>query len=67
MKTILLTILTMTFATTIFASSTTQENKRLCKVFQNKVTTYKKTMRSDEYAKKTLASYESRAVHYCSK
>ena len=67
MKTITLMILTLTITTNIFASSTTQKDERLCKVFQEKAITYKKTMRHDTYAKKTLESYETRADLFCSK
>ena len=51
------------------ASSTKEqiENDRLCKLFTEKVETYKKNMRSDELAIKTLASYEKRASLYCNK
>ena len=67
MKTIILMILTLTITTTIFASSTTKEDDRLCKIFQEKAITYKKTMRHDAYARKTLESYETRADAFCSK
>jgi len=67
MKRIILMILTLTITTNIFASSTTKKDDRLCKVFQKKVTTYKKTMRNDSYAKQTLKSYEKRAELFCSK
>ncbi|MFK5938272.1 MAG: hypothetical protein QM497_07745 [Sulfurimonas sp.] len=67
MKTIILMILTLTLTTNIFAASTTQENNRLCKIFKDKVVTYKKTMRSDAYAQKTLESYKTRADIFCSK
>ena len=66
MKAILLTIITIAITTNMFAMEATAENKRLCKVFEEKVTTYKKTMRDDEYAMKTLTSYEKRAELYCS-
>jgi hypothetical protein len=42
-----------------------QEAKRLCKLFTEKAETYKKTMRSDDLAFKTLQSYEKRAALYC--
>jgi len=67
MKTIILTILTLTITTSIFASTESRNEERLCKVFQNKALSYKKTMRNDAYAKKTLESYETRAASYCSK
>lgn len=43
------------------------ENQRLCKLFTEKAETYKKTMREDDLAKKTLESYEKRADIYCVK
>ncbi|MFK5938515.1 MAG: hypothetical protein QM497_08980 [Sulfurimonas sp.] len=67
MKTIILMILTLTLTTTIFASTESKNEERLCKVFTNKALSYEKTMRDDAYAKKTLESYESRAASYCSK
>jgi hypothetical protein len=67
MKTIILTILTLTLTTTIFASTDSKNDERLCKIFQHKALSYKKTMRDDAYAKKTLESYENRAKSYCSK
>lgn len=44
-----------------------QENQRLCKLFTDKAETYKKRMREDELAQKTLESYEKRANIYCNK
>ena len=43
------------------------ENERLCKLFTKKVEDYKKNMRDDMLAKKTLASYEHRASLFCAK
>ena len=43
------------------------ENERLCKLFTKKVEDYKKHMRDDILAKKTLASYEHRASLFCAK
>lgn len=40
---------------------------QLCKLFTQKAQKYKATMRDDEYAHATLASYEKRAKMYCSK
>ena len=65
MKKIILMILTLTITTSIFASSESKNNQRLCKIFQHKALSYKKTMRNDDYAKKTLKSYETRAASYC--
>jgi len=44
-----------------------KENERLCQLFTEKAETYKKTMREDDLAKKTLESYEKRASIYCHK
>lgn len=65
MKTILLTILTITMSTSLFAGSTLQEDARLCKVFKEKAISYKKTMRNDVYAKKTLENYENKSKLFC--
>ena len=46
---------------------TQNENQRLCQLFTEKAETYKKTMREDDLAKKTLESYEKRASIYCHK
>ena len=43
------------------------KDDRLCKIFQQKVVNYQKHMRSDEYAKATLASYKKRAAMFCGK
>lgn len=43
------------------------ENERLCKIFTKKVEDYKSSMRKDELAMSTLASYEQRADIYCKK
>jgi hypothetical protein len=67
MKIILLTILTLMISTSIFASTESKNEERLCKIFHEKALSYKKTMRNDAYAKKTLKSYETRAKSYCSK
>jgi hypothetical protein len=44
-----------------------EENQRLCQLFTEKAETYKKTMREDDLARKTLESYEKRASIYCVK
>jgi len=67
MKTILLTIMTLTMTTGLFANSAFKKDDRLCKVFQDKAIQYKKTMRNDEYAKKTLQNYENKTKMFCSK
>lgn len=46
-------------------NSSANENTRLCKVFTDKVKTYKETMRNDELAKATLISYKERMHQYC--
>jgi len=65
MKTILLTILTLTMTTGLFASSQSSKNPRLCKIFKEKANTYKKTMRDDYYAQKTLENYQNKTKLFC--
>ena len=68
MKLLLLILITLSIP--VFATSQTTdkaENERLCKLFTKKARTYKTTMRDDEYALRTLLSYEKRAKMYCSK
>ena len=67
MKTILLTIMALSITTGLFAASEATNKERLCKVFKEKVLTYKETMRKDAYAKKTLESYENRRKLFCTK
>ena len=67
MKAILLMILTLTATTNIFASTEFQNEKRVCEIYQDKVLSYKKTMKNDVYAKKTLEFYENRADLFCLK
>ena len=67
MKIIILTILTLTITTNIFAASKVAKDERLCKIFQEKAINYKKTMRQDAYAVQTLKSYKQRAETFCSK
>ena len=43
------------------------EDKRLCKIFKEKIETYKKNIRDDELARTTLKSYQKRATIFCSK
>ena len=45
----------------------TTKNEELCKLFKQKIADYKTKMRDDDYAKATLASYETRAALYCEK
>jgi len=67
MKTILLIILTLIVTTNIYASTELKNEKRMCKLYQKKVLSYRKTMNNDAYAKKTLESYENRADLFCLK
>jgi len=43
------------------------ENERLCKIFTQKVSHYKKSLRADVLAAASLASYEYRAELFCKK
>ena len=45
----------------------TTKNEELCKLFKAKIADYKTKMRDDDYARATLASYETRAALYCEK
>jgi len=74
MKTLLLILTLFTFASAGFFNDANEsgnkesaENARLCTLFTEKAKTYKKTMRSDDLAAKTLLSYEKRAALYCNK
>ena len=49
------------------ASKKSGDYDRLCKLFTKKADMYKLHMRSDDYAKATLASYEKRAKVFCAK
>jgi len=62
-------IVSLLLISSVFASSsvTPDEAQRLCKVFSEKVEIYKKQMRDDSYAQKTLESYEERAKIFCKK
>ncbi len=68
---IMLSLLTFSFAgfyqegNSDTSAKEQQEAQRLCKLFTEKAETYKKTMRDDELAHKTLESYEKRAALYC--
>ncbi len=56
--------------TSLFAANNAQKQdgqNRLCKLFTMKAKIYKKNMRNDEYAYKTLQSYEQRANEFCKK
>jgi len=59
---------------TIFCSSqplhkkdleTYKEHQRLCKVFNDKITSYQHNMRNDTFALATYASYKKRAKYFC--
>ncbi|MCW8820791.1 MAG: hypothetical protein OQK45_01075 [Sulfurovum sp.] len=49
----------------IKTSDKAEENARLCNVFTDKVQTYEPTMRNDDLAKATLASYKKRMSTFC--
>ena len=42
-----------------------EEAARLCKIFTMKAEKYKETMRHDEYAQKTLATYVAKEKKFC--
>ena len=42
------------------------ENKRLCKLYRQKIDAYKQNMRDDILYKATLLSYQKRKSHFCS-
>lgn len=69
-NTILMTLLISLFVSMTASANTTMyksdQNDKMCQLFEMKVKDYKQTMRDDEYAKATLASYEKRAAIYCS-
>jgi len=66
MKQLILLLLTLTITTNLFAKDNkVKEDKLLCKVFKDKLSTYKYTMRNDKYAKATVKSYEKRVIKYC--
>ena len=46
---------------------TQEEAKRLCEIFKKKTEDYRKSMRNDELAHKTLESYIARENKFCSK
>jgi len=66
MKIVLTTLIATIFTMSLTANST-PEDERLCKVFKEKAATYKKTMRDDAYALKTLEGYKKRSELFCSK
>ena len=74
MKKIILIVLISTFAFSGFFNESNgdtdkaskEENARLCQVFTMKAERYKKNMRDDEYAKKTLENYLAKARKFCS-
>lgn len=41
------------------------EHNRLCKIFNDKITSYQKNMRDDELSRATLTSYKKRAAYFC--
>jgi hypothetical protein len=66
---IIFILITSVFAATGKADTQAKntENSRLCKIFKLKAEMYKKHMRDDAYAYKTLYSYEQRAEKFCKK
>jgi hypothetical protein len=72
MKKLLFVLVTMFLAVGTLTASTTviekkEQPKTLCKLFKEKAKAYKITMRDDDYARATLASYEKRAAVFCAK
>ena len=65
MKAILL--ITLTLTTNMFALTELKNEERMCKIYQDKVLSYRKTMSNDAHAKKVLESYENRADIFCLK
>jgi len=45
---------------------TYKEHKRLCKMFNDKITSYQHNMRNDSFSLATFASYKKRADYFCS-
>lgn len=52
-------------STSLFAGAASQKDDRLCKIFQEKAISYKKSMRDDIYAQKTLENYENKTKLFC--
>jgi len=46
-------------------SAAYEENARMCLIVKHKIQMYKKNMRDDVYARKTLQTYETRLKRYC--
>ena len=73
MKKLIVLALMSTFAMSGFTNESEfkavelNENARLCKMFTEKVASYKSTMRNDELAAATLESYKKRMSTFCSK
>jgi NAD/NADP transhydrogenase alpha subunit len=72
MKKMILLALVSTFAFSGFFNTEAETEKqqkeeaaRLCKVFTMKAEKYKKSMRNDTYAKKTLANYIAKEQKFC--
>lgn len=60
-----LLVLLMIVSSLFAAKGQVHKNDKLCKFFTKKVQDYKKNMRQDPYAYKTLKSYEKRAQMFC--
>ncbi|MFK5938514.1 MAG: hypothetical protein QM497_08975 [Sulfurimonas sp.] len=66
MKVFILVLISIFYTTTIYAEKhVPKKDEKLCKIFKDKAVKYKKTMRNDEYAMKTLMSYQKRIKIYC--
>jgi len=46
-------------------SAAREENARMCLIVNHEIQMYKKNMRDDVYARKTLQTYETRLKRYC--
>ena len=64
-KTFLLAL--MLSITSLYASTTTNESERLCKIFKDKTIKYEKNMRKDKLAEATLKHYKNNVSIYCEK
>ena len=69
MNKVIIALISTILPLALFADSAKESkyDPALCKVFQDKIKTYEKQMRDDEYAKTTLESYKKRAKIYCTK
>jgi len=66
MRASILILISIIYTTAIYAEQhVPKKDEKLCKIFQDKAKKYKRTMRDDEYAIKTLMSYKKRIKIYC--